>query len=96
MAPSGDSSNADSCLHQDCSSTSHSLDVKCIRVAEEEVLVPLPVDDEGPIVMVPPEEEETMHSLGPAPPMVCSSPFLFSKKCRRFFSPFLFLDRFVG
>jgi hypothetical protein len=51
-------------------STSHSPDAKRIRIGEEEVPVPLAVqapwgscDDEGPIVAVPPEEEEVVLIL---------------------------------
>jgi hypothetical protein len=54
--------------------------------------------------MVPPEEEAmhaqglviTVDDKGPVPPLVSSSPFLFSQKRKRFFLPFLSLDRFVG
>jgi hypothetical protein len=62
-----------------------------VSLKEEETMRAL-----GPVVEVSPKEEETMCSLGPAPLLVSSSSFLFSRKHRRFFSPFLSLDRFVG
>jgi hypothetical protein len=49
-----------------CFGTSCSPDVKHIRVGEEEAPVPLPVNDESSIVMVPLEKEEV-----PIPLPVC-------------------------
>jgi hypothetical protein len=34
--------------------------MKHICIGQEEVPVPFPIDDEGPIVVVPPEEEEVV------------------------------------
>jgi hypothetical protein len=50
-------------------------DVKCIHVMEEEVPVPLLVDDEGLVVVVPLEEEETIRTLGPVVMIVTSLMF---------------------
>jgi hypothetical protein len=61
-----------SSLEQALSSTSHSPDVKCIHVEEEEgpVVTVLPEEEATmltlvPIVAVLPEVEETMRALGP-------------------------------
>jgi hypothetical protein len=45
------------------SGASHSPNMKHIHVGEEEVPIPLFVDDEGPIVTVPLEEEEVVPVL---------------------------------
>jgi hypothetical protein len=66
----------------------------------EEEEVPAP---QGPTVTVPLEEEdvpaaplvvdppEGRRCLVPVPALVISSPFFFSKKCRRFISPFFLI-----
>jgi hypothetical protein len=41
-----------------CSSASHTSNVKCMYVGEEEVPLPLPLSS------IPLEEEETMHVMG--------------------------------
>jgi hypothetical protein len=66
-----------------------------MRIVEEEVSLSRPIT-----AAVPPEKEEVsaaplvmvlrevMGCLVHIPAMVSSSPFFFSQKCRRFFSPF--------
>jgi hypothetical protein len=48
-----------------CSSASHTSNVKCIYVGEEEVPLPLPVDDEGPVVIYPSGGRGDHARLGP-------------------------------
>jgi hypothetical protein len=59
--------------------------MKCMHIVEEEVPV-----SQGPFVAVPPKRrclvavDDNVH----VPPLVCSLPFFFSQKRKRFFSPF--------
>jgi hypothetical protein len=87
------------CVGEEEVSLSHSSAI-AVTLEEEEVPVPL-----GPPIAVPLEEGEAKRTRGlivmvndeaPILPLVISSPFHFSQNCRRFFSPFPSLDRFVG
>jgi hypothetical protein len=63
--------------------------VKCMHIVEEVVPVP-----QGPSVAVPPKRRclVTIDDIVPIPLLVCSLPFFFSQKCKRFFSPFFLIN----